>query len=348
MKNSDLAVENLVGMNINKEFIPSVANTIGTNLGRYKVIHKDQFACNLMHVGRDKSVVVSKYPSETPSIISPAYKIFQVKDKSIILPDFLMLYFLRAEFDRLGWFYTDSSIRGSLDWSKFCNIQIPIPDIDIQKKIVDIYQFFNDRIELKGKINNNLEKFSSALAIHIFKNNENEYIELKEISKFIKGRKPKNISEIKENNFINYLTIEVLTNQNNSYAFDNKGIKANEYDILIVMDGASSGKLFFGKKGLVGSTLAKLETDEKYQEIVYQFLKIKESFICENTTGTAIPHTDKSLVLNLQCPMSEDILKFSETFKTIRLNIISNNNEIDKLQKLRDTLLPKLMSGDIK
>ena len=335
-------------MNINKEFMPSVANTIGTDLTKYKVIKKNQFAYNPMQVGRDRTIRVARYPNDDSAIISPAYKIFQVIDGNVLLPEFLMLYFLRPEFDRVCWFHTDSSIRGSMDWSKFCDLEIPIPPIEIQKKIVDIYHFFNERIELKERINNNLEKFSSALAIHIFKNNENEYIELKEISKFIKGRKPKNISEIKENNFINYLTIEVLTNQNNSYAFDNKGIKANEYDILIVMDGASSGKLFFGKKGLVGSTLAKLETDEKYQEIVYQFLKIKESFICENTTGTAIPHTDKSLVLNLQCPMSEDILKFSETFKTIRLNIISNNNEINKLQKLRDTLLPKLMSGDIK
>ena len=113
------------------------------------------------------------------------------------------------------------------------------------------------------------------------------------------------------------------------------------------MDGASSGKLFYGKHGLVGSTLAKLETNPEYREIVYQFLKINESFISENTTGTAIPHTDKGLILNLQCPMSSDILKFSETFKTIRSTIISNIKEINELQKLRDTLLPKLMSGEI-
>ena len=346
-KNSDLAVDNLVGMNINKEFIPSVANTIGTNLARYKIIHKDQFACNLMHVGRDKSVVVSKYSLENPSIISPAYKIFQVKDTSIILPDFLMLYFLRSEFDRLGWFYTDSSIRGSLDWSKFCSIEIPVLDIDIQKKIVDIYQFFNDRIELKERINNNLEELSSKFAIHIFNDNINESIELKEICKFIKGKKPTKISEVKEKNFSNYLTIDVLTNQSDSYAFDEKGIKVNKYDVLMVMDGASSGKLFYGKNGLVGSTLAKLEINKEYQEIVYQFLKINEQFICENTTGTAIPHTDKGLVLNLQCPISKDILNYSESFKTIRSIIISNTNEINKLKKLRDTLLPKLMLGEI-
>ena len=347
-KNSDLAVDNLVGMNINKEFIPSVANTIGTNLARYKIIHKDQFACNLMHVGRDKSVVVSKYSLENPSIISPAYKIFQVKDTSIILPDFLMLYFLRSEFDRLGWFYTDSSIRGSLDWSKFCSIEIPVLDIDIQKKIVDIYQFFNDRIELKERINNNLEKISSRLYSNlIYDEKDLEFIELKEICKFIKGRKPKEISEQYKSDFEDYLTIEVLSNQNQIFAFDEKGIKAKEMDILMVMDGASSGKLFYGKKGLVGSTLAKIDVKEDYIELVYQFLKINEKYITENTTGSAIPHTDKGLVLSLSLPISEKLTEYSDKFKNIRLAINSNNNEIMKLQHLRDILLPKLMSGEI-
>ena len=147
---------NLVGMNINKEFIPSVANTIGTNLARYKLIYENQFACNLMHVGRDKSVVISLFTSKNPAIISPAYKVFEIRNKDILLPKFLMMYFRRSEFDRLGWFYTDSSIRGSLDWKKFCDIEIPIPKLEIQEKIVKIYEFLNYRIKLKERINKNL------------------------------------------------------------------------------------------------------------------------------------------------------------------------------------------------
>ena len=200
---------------------------------------------------------------------------------------------------------------------------------------------------MQGKPNNHLDELSSKLSIHIFNDNNGESIELKEICKFIKGRKPAKISEFKEDNFLNYLTIDVLSNQNDSYAFDKKGIKVDEYDILMVMDGASSGKLFYGKNGLVGSTLAKLEVNNEYREVVYQFLKINEQFICENTTGTAIPHTDKGLVLNLQCPISDEILDYSKTFRTIRATIIANNNEINKLKRLRDTLLPKLMSCEI-
>ena len=266
--------------------------------------------------------------------IRPKYLYYILKNKDVV--NFLQ-----------GLAESRSGTFPQITFSELSTIDINLPSLENQDVIVNIVDNIEEKIECLENINKNLEELSSALAIHIFKNNDNETIELKEICKFIKGRKPKDISEFKENNFINYLTIDVLTNQNNSYAFDEKGIKANEYDILMVMDGASSGKLFYGKKGLVGSTLAKLETDSEFQEIVYQFLKINETFICENTTGTAIPHTDKGLVLNLQCPMSVEILEFSKTFKTIRSTIISNTNEINELQKLRDTLLPKLMSGEI-
>ena len=227
------------------------------------------------------------------------------------------------------------------------DFEIQVPKMETQIKIVEILDSISAKIEINKRINDNLEGLSSKLAIHIFNQNCTDSIELKDICKFIKGRKPKEISEVKEDDFLNYLTIDVLTNQNNVYAFDEKGILADEYDVLMVMDGASSGKLFYGKKGLVGSTLAKLDIKKEYREIIFQFLKINEEFITENTTGTAIPHTDKGLVLSLQCPMSEEILNYSQTFKTIRSTIISNTHEIIKLQQLRDTLLPKLMSGEI-
>ena len=123
-------------MNINKEFMPSVANTVGTNLANYKIIKKNQFAYNNMQVGRDRTIRVARYNNEDSSIISPAYKIFQITDKKVLNSEFLMLYFLRSEFDRLCWFYTDSSIRGSLDWSQFCDIEVPLPSIEIQNGAV--------------------------------------------------------------------------------------------------------------------------------------------------------------------------------------------------------------------
>ena len=224
--------------------------------------------------------------------------------------------------------------------------EFELPSIQEQNFIGQLLTNIELKIELNKKINKNLTKLSSIIFINLMEKS-NEFLELNECCKFIKGKKPKETSDYPQSNFLDYLTIDVLSNQSQMYAYDEKGILANEYDILMVMDGASSGKLFYGKAGLVGSTLAKLNVEEKYLEIVYQFLKQSEKFISDNTTGSAIPHTDKGLVLSLKCPISEELLNYSDTFKSIRSSIIINNNEILKLQRLRDTLLPKLMSGEI-
>ena len=226
------------------------------------------------------------------------------------------------------------------------NYEVPNFSLDEQKRISFILGEIDKKIEVNERINKNLTKLSSVIFINLMKKSNN-FLELNECCKFIKGKKPKETSDYPQSNFLDYLTIDVLSNQSQMYAYDEKGILVNEYDILMVMDGASSGKLFYGKSGLVGSTLAKLNVEEKYREIVFQFLKQSEKFISDNTTGSAIPHTDKGLVLSLKCPISEELLNYSDTFKSIRSSIITNNNEILKLQKLRDTLLPKLMSGEI-
>lgn len=226
--------------------------------------------------------------------------------------------------------------------------EIPMPDLSTQKRIASILDNINSKINLNKKINKNLSSLSSNIFRYLInEDNIDTYLELKDVCKFIKGKKPKEISDNYQSNFLYYLTIEALSNQNQSYAYDEKGVEANEYDILMVMDGASSGKMFYGKNGLVGSTLAKIDVKLQYQEIIFQFLKYYEKYISDNTTGSAIPHTDKGLVLNLKCPISDKILEYSSFFKDIRTSIIKNNDEIITLQKIRDTLLPKLMSGEI-
>ena len=138
-RNSDLLVTNLLGINISKNFMPSVANTNGVDLSKYKIIRKRQFATNVMHVGRDERLPISLYLADEPAIVSPAYFTFEVVNDSELLPEYLMLQFIRPEFDRLTWYYCDSSIRGGLEWSRFCEIEIPIPNIDEQAKYVSIY-----------------------------------------------------------------------------------------------------------------------------------------------------------------------------------------------------------------
>jgi type I restriction enzyme, S subunit len=126
-------------VNIYKNFMPSVANTSGVDLSKYKIIKRGQFATNIMHVNRDEILPVALYDSDETAIVSPAYVTFEVKDENVLLPEFLMMEFQRPEFDRRAWTYCDSSVRGGLEWDRFCDIEVPIPDIEEQKKFVALY-----------------------------------------------------------------------------------------------------------------------------------------------------------------------------------------------------------------
>ena len=139
VRNKDLAVTRLLGININKEFMPSVANVSSTDLSRYKVISKGVFACNVMHVGRDERIPIAFYTDDEPAIISPAYLMFTIVGDEL-LPEFLMMHLQRPEFDRYAGYICDSSIRGGLEWERFCDIEIPIPDIEEQRKYVALYK----------------------------------------------------------------------------------------------------------------------------------------------------------------------------------------------------------------
>jgi type I restriction enzyme, S subunit len=139
-KNKELAVKKLLGVNRTKNFMPSVANSTDLDLSKYKIVRKDRFACNLMHVGRDEVFPVSLYTDDLPAIVSPAYITFEVSDPHSILPEYLMMLFQREEFDRFTWFVSDSSIRGGLEWERFCDVMIPLPSsLEDQRHSCDLY-----------------------------------------------------------------------------------------------------------------------------------------------------------------------------------------------------------------
>ena len=157
-RNTDMATESVLGINIDKYFMPSVANVIGTDLSNYKLLRKGRFACNPMHVGRDGRLPVSRYTEDVPAIVSPAYFMFEIIDENEIEPEYLMLCFRRSDFDRMCWFRTDASVRGGITWEDVCALTIPVPPISEQHKIVHDYQVITDRIELLRKMNEKLEE----------------------------------------------------------------------------------------------------------------------------------------------------------------------------------------------
>lgn len=155
-RNSELITDKVLGINIDKFFMPSVANVIGTDLSKYKLIIKDTFACNPMHVGRDERLPVALYTEDEPAIVSPAYFMFEIKEDSELLPAYLMMWFRRPEFDRNCWFRTDGSVRGGITWNDICRLEVPVPSKAEQEVVIASYKAITDRIALKQKINDNL------------------------------------------------------------------------------------------------------------------------------------------------------------------------------------------------
>ncbi len=162
-RNINNEISNLLGINVDKVFIPSKANVSETDLSKYKVIQKEQFAYSAMQVGRDETVRVVLYSFNEPAIISPAYSVFEVINKKVVLPEFLMLWFYRPEFNRYGWFISDSSVRASLEWVRFIEIKIPIPDIKIQEAIVTIYHTQQTRKWINEQLKNTIRPLCTAL-----------------------------------------------------------------------------------------------------------------------------------------------------------------------------------------
>lgn len=136
---NDIGSRDFYGININKEFMPTVADTTGLDETKYKVVRRNRFVYSGMQTGRDECIRISMYLQDKPIIVSPAYTTFEITAQDIVLPEYFFMLFLSKEKDRLGWFYSDSSIRSNLDWDRFCEMELSLPPIDVQKKYVDIY-----------------------------------------------------------------------------------------------------------------------------------------------------------------------------------------------------------------
>ncbi len=171
VRNRDLKVTRLMGINIEKRFMPSVANVVGTDLSNYKVVSKGQFACNLMHVGRDEKIPVALQKDDEPIIVSPAYVVFEVVDTNVLLTEYLMMWFSRSEFDRNAWFYTDGDVRGGMDRDALFDMQIPVPAIEKQRETVAEYNTLQNRIETNKKLIATLEQTAQTLYRHTFVDN---------------------------------------------------------------------------------------------------------------------------------------------------------------------------------
>ena len=157
LRNTDGKEENLLGVSVQKMFIPSIANTVGTDFTKYKVVKRGQFTYIPDTSRRGDKIGIALLTDYGEGLVSNIYTVFEVKDENELLPEYLMLWFSRPEFDRYARFKSHGSVREIMDWDEMCKVELPVPSIEKQRSIVKAYNTITDRIELKRKINDNLE-----------------------------------------------------------------------------------------------------------------------------------------------------------------------------------------------
>lgn len=165
VRNTEGKEENLLGVSVQKQFIPSIANTVGTDFTKYKVVRKGQFTYIPDTSRRGDKIGIALLEDYDEGLVSNVYTVFEVIDENQLMPEYLMLWFSRPEFDRYARFKSHGSVREVMDWDEMCKVELPVPSIEKQRSIVKAYKAITDRITLKKKINDNLE----ATAMTIYK-----------------------------------------------------------------------------------------------------------------------------------------------------------------------------------
>ena len=366
-RNSELITTQVLGINIDKFFMPSVANVIGTDLRKYKLLSKGQFACNPMHVGRDERLPIALYEDDVPTIVSPAYFVFEIINTEALDPAFLMMWFRRAEFDRICWLHTDGSIRGGITWEDICRLEVPVLDIDEQRSIIRSYKIITDRIALKRRINDNLANTEQAILIEMVNKNQTVPTLLGNLVDFIDGDRGKNYPTFDEFTSTGYcLFLNASNVTSTGFNFDTCMFVTEEKDKLMNKGHLSPYDIVLTSRGTLGN-VALYDKHIKYENVrinsgmliihpktkrlssyfIYALLKSSymKAAIERFKSGSAQPQLPiKDLQkITFEIPQSDDVLAVLERqFMSIEENISFNNEEIDNLKEQSAILLAEL------
>lgn len=357
IRNRNLSVNRLLGLSINKCFIESIANTIGTDFKSYKVVKKGQFAYGPVTSRNGEKITIALL-EEPECIISSSYSVFEIIDTSKLLPEYLMLWFLRPEFDRYARYKSYGSVREIFDWEEMCRVELPVPPIEEQQKIIDAYNTIENRIKIKQKINEKLEATAQCLFEDLTKNKDSfEVKTIEEISEnVVCGKTPSTsvkeywgkeipfitIPDMHGNNFI-HKTERCLSEQG-KLSQAKQTLPANSICVSRI-----------AKVGLVSLTTKESQTNQQINSIIcksdvsfyYVFLTLKnmtEELKRLGAGGSTTLNVSKSLFasIKLKIPSEKDMRNFDEKVSPLFYNILTNEKEIEQMYKLRETLISQI------
>lgn len=366
-RNKGLQVKHLLGLSISKQFIPSVANIIGTDMENYKIIRKNQFACSTMQVRRDKKMPVALLQEVDEAIISQAYPVFEVKDSKELLPEYLMMWFTRSEFDREACFNAVGGVRGSLEWEDFCDLQLPIPSIEKQREIVAEYNVIQNRINLNNQLIAKLEETAQAVFNSYFDNEqENESYRLGDLME-IKGGFSYNSEDLGKG--ATYLLGMGCVSFSDRYVEEGMRLYSDNVpeqhivkpkDIIIATRQQSENMPILGcpamippnmnsERLVIASNLYRVVNKSKLtNEILYQILKSQkyQEHIKLHTKGTTVGMITKDAIENyvFEAPSLSFLYSIQDSINKIIDNVFLKRTENQKLIELKELLLSRLAS----
>ena len=340
-RNADGAITELIGVSIDKCFIKSVANTNGTDLSKYKIIRKNEFAVSLMQVSRDSKIPVARLEDYEVAIMSPAYPIFRVKDTRKILPEYLDMWFKRPEFDREAAFIAVGGVRGSMPWEEFVKMKLPVPTIEKQLEIVNSYKAITERIALKQKINDNLEAQAEAIYNEMIANNSTNgtMSTLGEISTIKTGKLNSEAAVI--NGIYPFFTCSQETYRTNTFSFDQEAV-------LLAGNNASAIyplKIYCGKFDVYQRTYV-ISSNNRFVSNKQLYFVLKQQL--NEFKGISSGTTTKFLTMKILTPIPvviapEDIAtSFINITNKIFETIFQNQREIEHLRELQMIVLGEL------
>lgn len=359
-RNRDLRVDYLLGVSISKQFIPSIANIVGTDLSSYKIVRTGQFAYGPVTSRNGEKISIALL-RDKDCIISSSYTVFEVVNKNELDSEYLMLWFSRPEFDRYARYMSHGSVREIFDWDELCKVELPVPSIDRQRSIVRAYQTITERIELKRRINDNLEATASSIYHSLFdeqtawaKGNVSDFGEV------VGGATPsKNIDEYFCSNGIVWLTPKDLTSTGEKFIY--KG----ETDITEAAYRSCSTKLLpkgsvlltsRAPVGCVAIAMTELCTNQGFKSIipdnefgtafVYYFLKENKQLLESHSSGTTFMEISSSVLKTIPAyiPPKNLTKRFSSICEPIFTYQAQIEAEIHQLLELRRMVSSQLSS----
>jgi type I restriction enzyme S subunit len=360
-KNTDLKASKLLGINIDKFFMPSVANVVGTDMSNYKIVKKGQFACNRMHVGRDYRIPIALSKEENPFMVSPAYDVFEINNTKVLLPEYLMMWFTRKEFDRNCWFHTDADVRGGLPWNAFCDLELPIPSPKKQQEIVREYHTIQNRIVLNNQLISKLEETAQAIYKQWFvdfefpdgngkpyKSNGGKMVWCAELEKEIpEGWEVVNLDEMIE---VKYGKDYKNLDKGNIPLYGSGGVMGYVNDflydkpsILIPRKGSLNNILFLNIAFWSVDTMFYSILKKEYNGCYVYFYLTAMDFYSLNV-GSAVPSMTTNYLNNMRIikPLKSVLKGFDKLIRELFNQINSRKHQNQKLEELKDLLLAKM------